>query len=1125
MGAVPSKNAIRGETRIATGANTHFSDRCQCLRLFAEMVQVESVHPLGGADSYPLSPLQQGMLFHRLQAASPGVDLEQCICELREPVDAARFEQAWREVVARHAILRTGFVWENGNAPKQVVYPASRVRINLHHAEFGSESEARHGLESYLADDRRHGFPTLDAPLLRVALLCAGPSHYWWVATFHHLLLDGRALVLMFKEVHEIHDALVQGRTLDLPTPWPYRSYIDWLQKLDAPKAEKFWRERMKGLTAPTVLPIARAAGETSESNDFPGELAIRLTEAKTRELRAAAEKHKVTMNTFIQAAWSLVLSRYTGEEDVVFGAVRACRHIPVEGAGSIIGLFINTVPVRVRVPADAPLAGWLQDLRETWVALREFEHTCLMKAQQWSDVPPGRPLFETLLNFQDPSWDTALRQLGGNWERREFDIRSQPNYPLAVDAYGGAAIMVKMLYDRRRFTDDAIVRLLGHFRVALESLASDAATVGELPLLTSEERTELLVNWNRTAAPYPCEASVHSFVEAHAEKTPAAVAVADGTTSLTYQEFNARANQLAHRLKSLGVGSESLVAVCMGRSTEMLVSWLAILKAGGAFVPLDPNYPAERLAFQLSDCGATVLLTQPRLRATLPPAGPALTVLEVPADGSGFSTEPATNPGVVTTARNLAYVIYTSGSTGQPKGVAIEHRALMNLVTWHQQAFQVTAADRATQVASPAFDASVWETWPYLVAGASVHIPDEETRVAPVELWRWMAAQRISISFLPTPLAEAAINEPWPEGMTLRLLLTGGDKLKRRPPASFACELINNYGPTENTVVSTSGAVPRASDETFTPSMGRPIANTQCYILDRQLRPVPVGVPGELFVGGDSLARGYLNRPELTAEKFVPSPFAPSAGLRSRLSPRLYRTGDLVRWTATGEIEFLGRLDGQVKIRGCRIELGEIESALHAMPAIRESLVVAAVDERGQAQIVAYIVAQPDSAAPTELEVLEHLRTKLPAYMVPSTLMFLETWPLTPNGKIDRKALPAPSVQRPENTAVFSAPGSPTEEAVARVWREILGRTRIGRHDNFFDLGGHSLLAAQVVSRLNQALQAALTVRSVFDQPTVAGLAREVESRRDNTGASRPLALRLKRRAPRADLEVLQPN
>lgn len=1118
MGAVPSETVCGGKTRIATGANTHFRARARCSTL-GEMVQEAKVHPMGGADCYPLSPLQQGMLFHRLEDESSGVDVEQCICELHEPLDPACFDRAWREAVSRHAILRTSFVWENGEAPRQEVRPAGEVRVRFHHAEFGSEHEGRRGLENFLAADRREGFRILDAPLLRVALLSAGPTLHWWVVTFHHLLLDGRALVVLFKEVHDIHDALVQGREPSLPTPPAYRPYIDWLQTLDTVRAAEFWREQLKGITAPTVLPIARPAAALAaiDPNDARGELAFRLGEAATGALRAAAARHGVTMNTMVQAAWALVLHRYTGENDVVFGAVRACRHIPVEGAGSVVGMFINTVPVRVRVPSGGALGDWLRGLREQWVSLRDFEHTPLMRATQAAAIAPGRALFDTLFNYQEPSWDTALRQLGGNWARREFDIRSQPNYPLAVDAYGGTAVMVKMLYDRRRFADEAIARLLGHMRTVLEALAhGEHEMLPGIPLLPAAEIAQITRDWNPEPTEYPANVCVHAFVETCAEELPECIAVADANTVLTYGELNRRANRLAHRLQRLGVGPDGLVAVCMERSAEMLVAWLAVLKAGGAFVPLDPKYPVERLAFQLADCAAPVLLTQPKLRASLPAAGEGCTVLEVSPDGRGCEGEETANPASPVTAANLAYVIYTSGSTGQPKGVQVEHRALMNLVTWHQRAFAITSADRATQLASPAFDASVWEVWPYLTAGASVHLPDEETRLAPALLWQWLAARRITVTFMPTPLAEAAMNEAPPADMALRILLTGGDKLKRPAPHGLRCVLINNYGPTENAVVSTSGEVPRGSDETFTPTLGRPVANTRCYILDAARRVVPAGVPGELYVGGESLARGYLNRPELTAEKFVADPFDASR--------RVYRTGDLVRWTPEGEIEFLGRLDGQVKVRGCRIELGEIEATLQAHAAVRETLVLARPDERGQTQLVAYVLAQPDGAAATEEELLEFLRAKLPGYMVPASILTLEAWPLTPNGKVDRRALPGPAAKLAD-AASFAAPSTPTEETVARVWGEILGRSAIGRNDNFFDLGGHSLLAAQVVSRLNHAMQAALTVRAVFDQPTVAGLARELETRRSSAPAPRSLAQRARRRTVREETEILQPN
>ena len=1054
------------------------------------------------------------MLFHSVQGGAPGVDVEQVICELSEDIDAAHFERAWQAVIDRHTSLRTSFEWPAGGAPRQIVQPASRTRLRFRHEEFGSEHEARNGVEAYLASDRREGFASLEAPLVRVALFRGGSRRHWFVTTYHHLALDARSMAIMFREALDFHDAFVAGKPLSLPTPKPFRHYIDWLQTVDTERAEKFWRQHLKGFTSAIALPLAAPSAAVGE--DVRGELLFRLPADATAKLRELARAQDVTLNTALQAAWAVVLSRYTGEEDIVFGAVRACRHIPVDGVGSIVGLFINTVPVRVAVAPEARIGEWLQQLRETWIAMRDHEHTPLMKVQQWSDVAPGQPLFDTLFNFQEPSWDASLRMLGGKWEQREWDIRGQPNYPIAIDASGGANVLVRMVYDRRRFADDAVSRLAGHFRVVLEALAAGTCeTVGELPVLTSHERKQILIDWNRTARDFPRTRCVHHFVEGHASAAPTRIAVADASAVLTFEELNARANQVARRLQRHGVTLESRVAVCMDRSVEMIVAWLGILKAGAAFVPLDPAYPRERLAFQLGDCQAAAVITQARLRSVLPPLPATVPVIELTADGAACADEAATNLDVGVAAENLAYVIYTSGSTGQPKGVQIEHRALMNLVTWHEQVYALTPADRGSHLASPAFDASVWEIWPYLAAGASVHIPDEETRISPAQLWRWLAAQRVTVAFIPTPLAELTIHEPWPEDMVLRALLTGGDKLKRRPPATLRCELINHYGPTENTVVATCSLV-RRGNESAAPAIGGPIANTQVYVLDPHRRPVPVGVAGELYIGGESLARGYLGRPDLNAEKFVSVP---------GLANRLYRTGDLVRWTPTGELEFIARLDGQVKIRGCRIELGEIEATLHAHPAVRESLVLARPDAMGQNQLVAYVVAQPDAAPATEATLLEFIRSRLPAYMVPAAVVFVDAWPLTPNGKIDRHALPAPDLANAARGADFAAPRTATEKFVAKVWSDILGRTPVGLNDNFFELGGHSLLAAQVMSRINATMPAPVSVRILFDHPVVAALARELDARRDIAVSAPSPLQRLKRRTSRTEMELVRPT
>ncbi|MGH7993803.1 MAG: non-ribosomal peptide synthetase, partial [Limisphaerales bacterium] len=774
---------------------------------------------------------------------------------------------------------------------------------------------------------------------------------------------------------------------------------------------------------APTPLGVAHTPNPKVEA--IRGEQEIGVSESVTVVLKSLARKNGFTPNTLLQGAWALLLSRYGREEDVVFGAIRACRRSNVAGAGAIVGLLINTVPVRVRVAPEMPLVSWLQTLRAEWNALRDFEHTPLANIQSWSDLPSRNHsgLFETIFNYQDPSWEAALRAQGGKWAKREFGICSQSNYPLVVDAYGGAALLIKILYHRNRFDDETIARMLGHFKTLLESMAAcPEEGVGQLPMLTEVEREQLLANWNDTTAEFPRDKCVHQLFEEQVRRTPNALAVADIKRQLSYAELNERADSLAVDLRKLGVGPDNCVGVCLERSVEMVAAKLAVWKAGGAYVPLDPSYPAERLRFMLEDAQMAVLLTQMSLARNLQFEIPNLKLLCVDQpsrerfgsageDGQADSTPHSALR--TTRSNNLAYVIYTSGSTGRPKGVGIEHRSLVNLITWHQRTYQVAPADRATQIATPAFDASVWELWPYLTAGASVHLPDEETRFSSGKLSRWLTEKKITLAFVPTPIAEAMLAEPWPDGCVLRALLTGGDKLHRPPGENLPCVLCNHYGPTENTVVTTWTPVPPMEESAGPPPIGRPVANTQVYILDPNLQPVPIGVPGELHIGGTSLARGYHNRPGLTAERFISNPFvagvqasadlaADADKLKLELQPRLYKTGDLVRRRSDGQIEFLGRLDHQIKIRGQRIELGEIETALARHPGVREAVVVPRENGNGETCLAAYLVPKDHTALPAE-ELRQFLKQTLPEAMVPRAFMRLDALPLTPNGKVDR--------------------------------------------------------------------------------------------------------------------------
>jgi amino acid adenylation domain-containing protein len=584
---------------------------------------------------------------------------------------------------------------------------------------------------------------------------------------------------------------------------------------------------------------------------------------------------------------------------------------------------------------------------------------------------------------------------------------------------------------------------------------------------------------------PYPRELTVAGLVERQARATPDAPALAAGDDVLTYADLNRQANQLARLLRTRGAGPDTLVATCLDRSCALVVAMLGILKAGAAYVPLDPTYPAERLSFMLADAQAPLQVTASDYRSRLPDGGPSR--IELDADADLLAGQDPSNPPAAARGADLAYVIYTSGSTGTPKGVQITHDGLLNLVFWHRRAFAVTAADRASQLASPGFDAAGWELWPYLTCGASVHLPDAATRANPEALRDWLLAQAITISFLPTPLAEAVLALPWPVEAPLRYLLAGGDRLHRYPGPDLPFTLVNNYGPTEATVVATWTPLSPQPQASEPPPIGRPVDNAELYVLDEQLRPVADGQPGELYIGGAGLARGYVHRPELTAERFVPHPFSGDPGAR------LYRTGDLVRLRADGQLAFLGRVDDQIKIRGYRIEPEEIVAALNERPEVRASVVVARAAPSGEPRLVAYLVPAPGMSLSAGA-LREALRARLPDYMIPATLVRIKALPVTANGKVDHAGLPAPDATKTLRDDAGEEPGTPVERWLAETVASLLQLPEVGVDDNFFLLGGHSLLGTQLIARIADTFTVELPLRTLFESPTVRELAGEIE-------------------------------
>jgi amino acid adenylation domain-containing protein len=1046
-------------------------------------------------DLYPLSSVQHGILFHSLYEPETGLYIVQKHCTLSGNLNIEAFERAWQRVMDRHPILRTAFMWEGLDEPVQVVH--RHVDLILHKLDWRelTPAQQRERLDAYLEMERRQGFALAEAPLMRLALIRLASGRYQFVWSYHHLILDGWCYALILAEVFSFYEAFSQGRDLEIKKGRPFRDYIAWLQGQDLSEAETFWRKKLEGITAPTPLRVDQLAEHSLELEQVYGEESITLTRAVTESLQALARRHRLTTYTLVQGAWALLLQRYSGETDVVFGEVVSGRPAELEGVESMMGVFINTLPVRARVMPESGLLPWLKELQEQQVEAHQYEHSPLVQVQRWSQIPPGTPLFDSLLVYENYPIEASLTQRSGALKIEDLIIFQAANYPVTMTVAPVPDLTLNIKYDGTRFDRATIRRMLNHTRTLLEAFAANPERrLADFPILTAEESARLLLEWNDTAADYPQGKRLHQLFEEQTQRTPDAVALIFGEERLTYGELNRRAERLAAYLSRRGVAPEVLVGVCMERSVEMVVGMLGILKAGGAYVPLDPAYPSERLAFMLDDARLSVLLTQERLVETLP--SHTAQVVRLDADWQDIEATGEARPHDLTTSDNLAYVIYTSGSTGKPKGVAITHQSAVTLVHWAGGEFGAEELSGVLAGTSIIFDLSVFELFVTLGVGGTVILAENALQLSELPA----AGEVRLINTVPSAMTELIRTNSVPK--TVRVVNLAGEPLPRKLVQQIYEQtnverVLNLYGPSEDTTYTTCGVMERDSARGVT--IGLPIAATQIYLLDEEMRPVPVGVIGELYIGGDGLARGYLGRPELTAERFIANPFSSRPGMR------LYRTGDLARYLPDGQIDFLGRADHQVKLRGFRIELGEIEAVLNQHPSVHQSVVMVREDAQGDKRLVAYVVEAETAASTNDLR--SFVKQKLPAYMVPTAFVTLAELPLTPNGKVDRRALPAPdAAETGLRGGAYHAPQTPTQEMLAGIWCEVLGLKQVALDDNFFDLGGHSLLATQLSSRLREAFQVELPLRRLFDTPLLSELAELIdEARRAGDGLVSP--------------------
>ena len=1066
-------------------------------------------------DIYPLSPMQQGMLFHSLLGQGSGDYINQMRIDV-EGVDPQRFRAAWQAVVDAHDILRSGFFWQ-GDLEQPVQIVQRQVEVPFRVLDWNGWADNDDALQTLADEERAQGVDLTQAPLMRLVLVRTGTDRHHLIYTNHHILMDGWSSAQLLGEVLQHY----RGDSVARPAG-RYRDYIAWLQRQDASLGEGFWTQQLRTLDEPVRLAQVFARPPQEVSANQYGHHRVQLDAVQTQRLAEFAREAKVTVNTLVQAAWLLLLQRYTGKASVAFGATVAGRPADLVGVEGQIGLFINTLPVIASPRPEQGLGDWLHSVQAQNLALREFEHTALFDIQRWAGLG-GEALFDNILVFENYPISEALEQ--GAPEGLRFgavDNLEQTNYPLTLLVSLGAELAAQFSYQCASFAPASVEQIGLHLqRLLLQMTDGTQRPLGELSLLDERETRQHVQGWNATAADYPQAHCVHRLFEAQARQTPDATALVFADQVLSYAELNVRANRLAHRLIEQGVGPDQLVGVALERGVDMIVALLAILKAGGAYLPLDPAFPQDRLAYMIEDSGIELLLTQRSLlnqiaafcggepvgaklardgggsvngdggcadaiasklcSHRLAPTGGGVGVKTLVLDQEGGWLDGYASEAPVTRldAEHLAYAIYTSGSTGKPKGVMVRHGALVNFVASMAREPGIVTSDRVLSLTTFSFDIFGLELYGALLSGACVVLVDKQGAHDPEALLKTIDRQQVSVVQATPSTWRMLLDHPASALLAGRKCLCGGEALAEdlaERLLDVAGEVWNLYGPTETTIWS---ATYRLTAAQRLPYLGRPIANTALYIVGDHFVPNPVGLIGELLIGGDGLARGYHNRAALTAERFLPDPFGNGA--------RVYRTGDLARQRGDGVIEYVGRVDHQVKIRGFRIELGEIEACLLAQESIREAVVVPQPGPGGL-QLVAYLIAaHPETAEPAALRdaLKARLVPLLPDYMMPAHWLLLERLPLTPNGKLDRKALPLPDAQ--QLLRAYVAPQGALEQGIADIWQDVLKLERVGRDDNFFELGGHSLLATQATARLQMQQGAAVPLDLLFSTTSLA--------------------------------------
>jgi amino acid adenylation domain-containing protein/non-ribosomal peptide synthase protein (TIGR01720 family) len=1094
-------------------------------------------------DIYPLGPMQEGMLFYALMYPGSGIYHMLDRYEVDGAVDVDAFRAAWQDVLDRHPILRTSFLWEDYSRPHQFVHKQVALPFNYRDwREVPLHAQERR-FDELLKAEVKTGFDFTTGPLMRIHLVRFADKRYRFIRSHHHILMDAWCKSPVLLEFRANYEALVKGEAIPFrEAVIPYRDYIAWLESQDRKVAEDFWRDYLKGFVEPTPLIVDKPTSGEAQATSQVRDLVVLLSEADTQALNTLSQRYQLTPNSFLQGAWSLMLARYSGNNEVLFGVTVAGRPTDLPGVETALGLFINTLPLRVAVQPEQTALAFLRNLLYHNLELRQYEYMPLVRIQALSDLAKGQALFQHLFVFENAPVDPTLRGAKDVLNIVDDKHRTHANYPINAVLVPGSRFHLQVTYDVARFEEDVVKRLLEHFKILLEGIIRHPeARLGELPMLTERESKLICKQWNQTQHLYSEPRDMVALFEKQTALTPDAIAVAFQGQALSYCELNNRANRVAHALLAEGVGPETLIALFNDRGVDYLVMLLGVFKTGSAYLPLDPSHPDGRIAQVLKESGVGLILTgvayfervlalAGRLGDSLDTEGgviqDAIAVEQTTTNRACASLSvqllcqpdvlileelescenEVENPPGYHTQDSLAFVIFTSGSTGMPKGAMVEYKGMFNNLITKVPTLGLTERDVIAQTAGQCFDISVWQHLTPLVCGARVEIFSDEIVKEPNQLLAQLAERGVTVLEAVPSMIQALLEivDETIELPKLRWLIACGEafppELCRRWMARFPhVKVLNAYGPAECSDDVSYYEIPARPGETETiVPIGRPVHNTQLYLLNRWLEPVPIGVPGEICVAGIQVGRGYLNRPDLTAEKFIPNPFDTAQdGPFNEAGTRLYRTGDLGCYREDGAIEFLGRIDHQVKIRGVRIEPGEIEAQLLTFPDIERALVTVREGGAFCKMLVSYVVCNSqfiNSDAELFAKLREHLATRLPDAMMPSAFVRLDAMPLGANGKIDRKGLPAPDMSGQSDRA-YIAPRNPAEEVLIDIWKEVLGIERVGVADNFFELGGHSLLAVQVLSRLRRAFGVEVPLRRLFDASTIEALALLVEA------------------------------